>query len=105
MEPLNDHELHELLGQWQAPPAPARLDARVLGSDSRSGWWHWLVSGSIRIPVPVGIVVVMILVFSVYWGVTARRTVERPARTVTLADFQPVKELQPRIVRSGYEGQ
>jgi hypothetical protein len=99
MEPLNDDELNELLHQWQAPPAPARVDARVLSR------WRWLLNGTIRVRVPAGLAAVLILVFSIYLAVSARRTVEKPDRTVTLSDFQPVKQLQPRIIRSGYEGQ
>ena len=104
MEPLNDDELSELLHQWQAPHAPVRLDARVLGRE-RLAWWRWLLSGTIRVPVPAGILAITILLVSVYWALSARPTAEKPARTVTLSDFQPVKQLQPRIIRSGYEGQ
>ena len=99
MEPLNDDELNDLLRQWQAPSAPARLDARVLGR------WRWLLTGTIRVPLPVGLAAALILVFSIYWAVSARHAAAAPAQTVTPSDFQPVKQLQPRIVRSGYETQ
>jgi len=105
MEPLNDDELNELLRRWQAPPAPSRMDARILGREPRLAWWRWLISGTIRVPVPVGVLVTVMVVWTVYWALNARRTAERPPRTVTFADFQPVKQLQPRIIRSGYEGQ
>ena len=55
MEPLNDDELRGLLRQWQAPDAPPSLDAKVLGARRQDRWWKWLLTGSIRIPVPVGI--------------------------------------------------
>jgi hypothetical protein len=105
MEPLNDDELNDLLCRWQAPPVPARLDAKVLERESGVAGWRWLISGTLRVPVPAGIVAVLILVFSVFWAVSARRAVEKPPHTVTFSDFQPVKQLQPRIIRSGYEGQ
>lgn len=109
MEPLNDQELSELLRKWQAPPAPAHLDAFVLRAESRRAWWRglgaWLVTGTIRVPVPAGIVAIVILLLSVYLAVSAHRTVDKPVRTVTFSDFQPVKQLQPRIIRSGYEAQ
>ena len=92
MEPLNDDELNELLRQWTAPSAPAQLKPRTR---IRGAWW-WLVSGTIRVPVPVGIIAMIILALSVYWAVASRRAVEKPGTTVTLTDFQPVKQLQPR---------
>ena len=100
MEPLNDSELNEYLRTWEAPPAPTRLQPP---REPRSEWWRWLISGTIVVPVPVGLLAVAILVMAVYWAVSARQAVDRPARTVTLTDFQPVKELQPRIIRSDYE--
>jgi hypothetical protein len=105
MEPLNDDELNDLLCQWQAPSAPAGLDARILGSEPVLSWWSWLIRGSIRVPVPAGILALVILALAVYWAVSARRMAGKPGQTATFADFQPVKQLQPRIIRSGYEGQ
>jgi hypothetical protein len=93
MEPLNDDELNQLLMQWEAPRVPAELRP----PQSR---WRWLLTGTIRVPVPAGFAVVVIMVLLVYWAVSA----SRPPRTVTLADFEPVKQLQPRIIRSQYEG-
>jgi hypothetical protein len=91
MQPLSDNELDDLLHQWQAPDAPARLQPPRM----HRPWWRRTIS----IPVPVA---VLILVFVAYWAIIAHR---QPPQTVTLADFQPVKQLQPRIIRSGYEGQ
>jgi hypothetical protein len=100
MEPLNDDELNEFLKQWEAPSAPAGLRL----PNEPGHWWRWLLTGTIRIPVPAGLLAVVILVLSIYWGISAGQAV-KPSRTVTLADFEPVKQLQPRIIRSGYEGQ
>jgi hypothetical protein len=102
MEPLNDDELNKLLQQWKAPVAPASLARKVL--PRRESWWRWMLSGTIRVPVPVGLALLAGLVLWIYTTVSKRQPVERPASSVSLADFQPVKQLEPRIVRSGYEG-
>ncbi len=50
---LNDDELKHALRQWKAPDAPASLERRVLGREPhRQAWWRWLLTGSVRIPVP-----------------------------------------------------
>jgi hypothetical protein len=51
MEPNNDPQLRSLLKEWQAPDTPASLEQRVLGR--RDSWWHFLLRGYIRVPVPV----------------------------------------------------
>jgi len=56
MQPNNDlrdddARLHELLREWRAPETPQSLEAAVL--ESRTPWWKFLVTGSIRVPVPV----------------------------------------------------
>jgi len=100
MEPLNDKELSDLLHQWQAPPAPASLEEKILSPAAAAPWWRWLLSGSIRVPVPA--LAAALLLLLAYAGFSVRREIS-PPRTVTLADFQPVKQLQPRIIRSAYE--
>jgi hypothetical protein len=104
MEPLNDDELNRLLEQWKAPDAPASLAAKVL--PPRTAWWSWLLSGSIRIPVPIGVVIVAaLLLFWVYFRTSAPERVQQPASgSVSLADFQPVKQLEPRVIGRANEG-
>jgi len=100
MEPLDDRELDKLLQQWQAPGAPPSLRAKVLPQPSQ--WWRWLATGTIRVPVPVGIAMLLaaaaLLYFRTYLPTVERPTVAQPARSVSLADFQPVKQLEPRII-------
>ena len=97
MEPLNDNELNDLLGQWKAPAAPRSLEARVL--PRRRSWWQWLFTGTIRVPVPVGLAAVLILVIWIYSVRPAPEPVEEPvAAGVSLADFQPVELLEPRVL-------
>ena len=52
MEPKNDSELRGLLEEWKAPELSPSVEERVLRA-ARHGWWHTLLHGSIRIPVPV----------------------------------------------------
>jgi hypothetical protein len=101
MKPLSDSELTDLLHQWCAPNAPATLDDKFFPLNPPLSWWQRLFEGSIKVPVPIGVLAVVIL-FSLFATVSWRS--DRPGRTVTLADFQPVRQLQPRIIRSGYEG-
>jgi hypothetical protein len=101
MQPLNDDELRGLLRQWHAPPTPSGIESRVLAVANRSPfkrYWRWLATGSIRVPVPVGIaacILLLLLAFQVF------RAPKPPVSS--LSQFQPVTELKPRIVRSSYE--
>jgi quercetin dioxygenase-like cupin family protein len=46
---MEDRELDRLLREWKAPDAPSHL--RI--PRAQRSPWRWLVSGSIRVPVPV----------------------------------------------------
>jgi quercetin dioxygenase-like cupin family protein len=62
---MEDRELDRLLGEWQAPDAPPHLRApRARGSRLR-----WLVSGSIRVPVPAALAAVLL---AALWVASAR---------------------------------
>ncbi|MEO8097981.1 MAG: hypothetical protein ABI811_09795 [Acidobacteriota bacterium] len=95
MEPLNDDELKRALGEWRAPSAPASLERKVL---PREPWWKWVMTGSIRIPVPVLVAVAAAVL--AYVAMT-RQPPPQPVRagTVSLADFQPVQDAQPLVFR------
>ena len=106
MEPLDDRELDRILQQWQAPGAPPDLRAKVVPP---SQWWQWLTKGTIRVPVPVGIAAVLALaaflyLFRTHSPTTEQPTAVQPAKSVSLADFQPVKQLEPRVIRRANEG-
>jgi hypothetical protein len=62
--PINDDELKHALQQWRAPNAPASLERRVLPSEP---WWRWLLTGSIRVPVPALIAAAAVLVAVYAW--------------------------------------
>ena len=90
---MTDDELRSMLRTWEAPPAPATLRGRVL----RRRWpsLRWLLWGEMRVPVPVALAVLCLLVFVAYRAV-------RPA-AASLSDFEQVRQFQPRIVRAVHE--
>lgn len=102
MDPIDDPKLSELLKEWQVSGAPPSLDARILGV--RKPWWSFLLTGSVRIPVPVMVAIAAILLVM---AVALLR--ERPpapvAQSVNLADFQPVRDPNIRIIRSNHDAQ
>ena len=51
MEQDDDHQLSSLLKEWRAPATPTSLEEHVLAG--HQSWWHFLVRGYIRVPVPV----------------------------------------------------
>jgi hypothetical protein len=100
MEPLDDKELDQLLRRWQAPQAPATLEQRVFPT-ARS-WWRWLLKGTIRIPVPVGVAIVFVTALWIYYSTPAATpSAAKPPEPVSLVDFKPVQQLEPVIVVGG----
>jgi hypothetical protein len=96
MEPLNDRELDDLLRQSPAPPAPDSL-ARKIKQSQRGSRWRSLCSASIRIPVPLALL--LTVAFLSMFAVLLVRLAPQP---VDQSRFQPVKRLEPRIIRSVY---
>lgn len=96
MEPLDDQELNGLLKEWTAPMAPESLRLRVLPRPVSR--WKWLVTGSIRVPVPLGIAAVLLLVLWVVFRQAAPPPAVQAPGGSTLADFQPVEQLEPSLV-------
>jgi hypothetical protein len=100
-QPLDDEQLNAALQQWKAPAAPSYLEQRVLAAARPSQWktWlQWLTSGSVSVPVPAAVCAVVLLLFM------AAHILQRNDRPQpTLSEFQPVKELKPRLIRSVYE--
>jgi hypothetical protein len=103
MEPLNDDEMRDLLRQWEVPPAPPHLEARIFGRP-REPWFRWLLTGSVRVPVPALLLLVAVLSALTYL-LPRERQAASPAymQEVSFSDFQPVAELKPRIVGRTYE--
>jgi hypothetical protein len=98
MEPLDENELSRLLRRWEAPAAPPTLGARVL--PARASWRNWLLRGAIRVPVPVALAAALSAALWLYhsWPVSPPRAAQP---SVSLADFQPVRQLEPILVRGG----
>ena len=90
---MNDDELRSMLQTWQAPRAPETLRQRVSAPKPFS--LRWLLAGDIRIPVPLALAALCVIIFVAYQAT-------RP-RDASLSGFQPVQQFQPRIVRSVYE--
>jgi hypothetical protein len=103
---MDDRELSHLLRRWDAPRAPSHL--RPPTPPRRGAWWRWFVTGTIRVPVPVGLALVA-LVVSALWMYPASRqepvvgTSPSAHPVVSLADFQPVQEVELRVVGGGNE--
>jgi quercetin dioxygenase-like cupin family protein len=53
---MDDQELNRLLHEWKAPGAPPHL--RPPGA--QPSWWRWLVTGTIRVPVPVALAALLL---------------------------------------------
>jgi len=101
---MNDRELNELLRQWKAPTAPATLGEKLFARPEPDSWWRWLLRGSIRVPVPVGAAILVILIASIYAAVMGpERQAQSPGQQVSLTDFRPVPQLGVRIIRSAHE--
>lgn len=97
MEPGDDPKLTELLREWQVPDAPPSLDARVLVP--RKNRWSFLFTGSIRVPVPVGLAIVAIVL--AMGAALLRQREPRPvSSTINLIDFRPVSDVNVRVIRN-----
>ena len=96
MEPLDEKELSQLLRRWQAPETPSSLSHKVLSG--RPPWWRWLMTGTIRIPVPMGIAAIAVFAAWMWYSRPAPVQPSPPSASTTLADFQPVPQLEPKIV-------
>lgn len=99
MDPIDDPKLSEVLKEWQVPGAPPSLDDRVLGPRRR--WWSFLLTGSVRIPVPVVVAIAAALLMMAAALVRQRAAPPVPS-SIDLADFQPVRDLNVRVIRGDY---
>ena len=99
MEPLDDDELNHLLRKWEAPPAPPSLKQRVFSA--HKSWLSWLLTGSIRIPVPAVVAAVIVIALWIHYSKPAAPAHVAAPGSVSLADFQPVKQLEPVLATGG----
>jgi len=100
MELLTDTQLDELLAQWRAPIVPESIEHGIFSRAQNGSWLTLLFRRTIRVPVPVGIAA-----FALWIAVIAisfsRHSIAPLRNEVTLADFQPVKEVTVKVIRSG----
>src|ERR1022692_4390167 len=101
MEHDDGRKFRELLPDWRGPGVPKSLDERVLGL--RRPWCTFLLTGSIRIPVPVGLALAGILLalagilLAMAGALSRERTAEPVAGSVSLVEFRPVSDLHVRV--------
>jgi hypothetical protein len=91
-DPERDDELHRLLQRWSAPVVPEGMDERVLAAYRRQAgrepWWSRLFTASVRVPLPVAVGVLMLLVVT---AMLALRPVEAPSSAGTTGPSEPVQ--------------
>src|SRR5688500_8540104 len=120
MDPFDDRDLSHLLREWKTPAAPPTLlhgirsqglrrggpsafdeataDKSGLPGGAPSPWWRWLFAGTIRVPVPVAVAVALMLAVWAYTRLAVPTPLAESEPTVSLADFEPVPQLEPRVV-------
>lgn len=97
----DDSQLKALLAEWKAPPVPPSLEAAIRAEAHPGLWRRWL-SAEIRIPAPIGVAGlagVLVLLFALAGGPAA----SPGSDGLDVRDFQPVENLNPRIIRSSHE--
>ena len=95
MEPQDDPELSKVLKEWRVTGAPPSLDTRVLGR--RTAWWSFVLTGSIRVPVPVGIALAALVLMMAATLIRQWTAPPQPA-PVSLVDFRPVADPHVRVI-------
>jgi hypothetical protein len=122
LEPERDDELSRLLQRWSAPVVPDGIDERMLLAYRRQTgagepWWKHLFTASVRVPLPVAVGVLMLLIVTAALalrplapqptaGTTGPQAPVQAARhgdvpvvsRTSLAGFQPVSEVTATVV-------
>ena len=99
MEHNDDLKLRELVHEWQVSGAPPSLDARI--AKLRRSWRGTLLTGSIRVPIPVGVAVaaaLLVMAGALVRQRTERPTVPAPVPSISLVEFRPVTDLNVRVI-------
>lgn len=91
---MEDRELDRLLREWKAPDAPMHLRPRR----TRGARLGWLITGSIRVPVPVALGV---MVLAAFW---AASTGSEPTSTQDTARLRQSGELARYALTGPLEG-
>jgi hypothetical protein len=98
MEPLDDHELKELVPAWKAPETPEHLHRQIFGTPAAIVVGVAL-TGGIRVPVPACAAIVLL----VAWLALGRRVDALPvlptaARRRDACRFPAPAEVQVKLV-------
>ena len=96
MEPLDEDELNHLLRKWEAPPAPPSLREKVF--PPQKSWWSWLLTGTVPVPVPALVAAAIMIALWIHFSRPAVPFRGSETGSVSLADFQPVRQLEPVVV-------
>ena len=92
MEPNDDRQLSRLLREWQVPPPSPSLEERVLGAHRT--WWRLLLSGHIRVPVPIAASCLIALIAAGAW----RWAKPVPPRVLVKTERVEVPVVRERVV-------
>jgi quercetin dioxygenase-like cupin family protein len=93
---MDDRELNRLLREWKAPDAPPHLRPRR----SPASRLRWLVTGTIRVPVPVALAA---LVLAAFWFGSTRPD-PRPTSPPEASASRPSGELARYALTGPLEG-
>ena len=101
---MDDHRLHSLLREWEAPAPPAALDPRVRSGfrELHPPFWRRIWLTRISVPAPL-VALAMLLIAAVLWFAIrpARIPVVAPAsraNQVESAGFVPLPRGDARII-------
>jgi len=85
---MDDRELNRLLREWRAPDAPPDLRPRR----AHPSRLRWLITGGIRVPVPVAIAALLLVtvwIGATRTGPTSTPDTSGPRRSGELARYAP----------------
>lgn len=100
MEQMSDRDLDDLLAAWRAPSVSQDVERRIVQYQNRR-WLMWLLKGHIELPAPALALIICTVVTLI--ALVAERPMPRDSSVARSEGLQPVKHLQVRIIRSGYE--
>ena len=107
-----DDPLDSLLREWNAPEPGEELDQRMISAyrsavrpPARQGFWKMRVSIPLAALVPAALGILALF----FWlglssnmpGHAPAPTPTQPVPAVSFADFQPVQQLEPHIIKEG----
>lgn len=100
---IRDEELDGLLRRWGAPVVPEGMDERVLAAYRRQvraaePWWSRLFTASVRVPLPVAVGLLMLLVVTAALALRPEGTPPTAGTSGPSAPVQAVRATDPPVV-------